>query len=378
MTLRAALLLFTITLTPFLAAHAEPVAAPPEIAARGYLLMDMNSGLTLAASEADSRLEPASLTKIMTAHVVFEEIKNGHVALTDQVLISEKAWRMEGSRMFIEVNTQVTVEELLKGLIIQSGNDAAVALAEHVAGSEEAFAALMNEHATRIGMTNSHFMNASGLPDPEHYTTPTDIAKVTAATIRDFPDWYAWYAIKDYTYNGITQPNRNLLLWRDDSVDGVKTGHTTSAGYCLVASSERDGMRLITVVMGTESENARAAETQKLLGYGFRFFESLTLYKVGQPVQQVRVWKGEAEQLPVGVARDLAVTVPRGEAGAIAAQLTLNGTLEAPVAQGQEVGVVEVRHGDQVLVRVPAVAQMDIAEGGIMGWIKDSVLMMFE
>jgi len=367
--------LLTLAASPL---TAEPVPSPPEIAARGYFLMDMNSGQVLAANNPDMRLEPASLTKIMTAHVVFDEIKKGHVALTDSVLVSEKAWRMEGSRMFIEVNTQVTVEELLKGLIIQSGNDAAVALAEHVAGSEEAFAALMNETAARLGMTSSHFVNSTGLPDPEHYTTPADIAKVTADTIRDYPDWYAWYAIKDYTYNNIKQPNRNLLLWRDDSVDGVKTGHTEAAGYCLVASAQRDNMRLISVVMGTAGETARANETQKLLGYGFRFFETSPLYQAEQPIQQVRVWKGSANEVPVGIARGLTVTVPRGEAGNLSAQLTLDGALEAPVARGQEVGTIEVRLGDQSLMKVPAVALAEVEEAGIVGWLMDSVLMMFE
>lgn len=367
--------LLTLAASPL---TAKPAPSPPEIAARGYLLMDMNSGQVLAANNPDMRLEPASLTKIMTAHVVFDEIKKGHVALTDSVLVSEKAWRTEGSRMFIEVNTQVTVEELLKGLIIQSGNDAAVALAEHVAGSEEAFAALMNETAARLGMTSSHFVNSTGLPDPEHYTTPADIAKVTADTIRDYPDWYAWYAIKDYTYNNIKQPNRNLLLWRDDSVDGVKTGHTEAAGYCLVASAQRDNMRLISVVMGTAGETARANETQKLLGYGFRFFETSPLYQADQPIQQVRVWKGGANEVPVGIARGLTVTVPRGEAGNLSAQLTLDGALEAPVARGQEVGTIEVRLGDQSLMKVPAVALAEVEEAGIVGWLMDTVLMMFE
>lgn len=360
------------------AAVAAPAAAPPSIAASGYLLMDMHSRQIIAADNADTRLEPASLTKIMTAHVVFEEIRQGHVALTDEVLISEKAWRMEGSRMFVEVNTRVTVEQLLKGLIIQSGNDAAVALAEHTAGSEEAFAALMNEHAGKLGMSNSHFMNASGLPDPEHYTTPRDIALVTAATIREFPEWYAWYAIKEYEYNGITQPNRNLLLWRDANVDGVKTGHTQAAGYCLVASAKQDDMRLISAVMGTESEKARATETQKLLGYGFRFFETRLLYALGQPVQQVRIWKGATEQVPIGAAEELAVTVPRGEAGALGARLMLNGTLEAPIARGQQVGVIEVTQGDEVVKRTPAIALADVGEAGIFGQLMDSVLLMFQ
>ena len=373
--LAATMLLCLLCAGPLAAA---PAATPPAVAGTGHLLLDMGSNQVLAAQNIDHRLEPASLTKILTAYVVFREIGNGHISLADPVLVSEKAWRMEGSRMFIEVGKQVSVEDLLKGLIVASGNDAAVALAEHTAGSEEAFANLMNEHAQRLGMTNSHFVNASGLPHPEHYTTPADIARATIATIREFPEWYAWYADKEYTYNDITQPNRNRLLWRDESVDGVKTGHTSTAGYCLVASAQRDDMRLISVVMGTDSEEERAIETQKLLGYGFRFFESQRLYDAGQTVQQVRVWKGESETLPVGVAESLSLTVPRGETGSTEARLVLHGTIEAPVSRGQEVGVIEVTNSDEIVRRVPAVALADISEAGFLGQMIDSVLMMFE
>lgn len=373
--LATAMLLCLLCAGPLAAA---PAAAPPAVAGTGHLLLDMGSNQVLAAQNIDHRLEPASLTKILTAYVVFREIDNGHISLTDPVLVSEKAWRMEGSRMFIEVGKQVSVEDLLKGLIVASGNDAAVALAEHTAGSEEAFANLMNEHAQRLGMTNSHFMNASGLPHPDHYTTPADIARATIATIREFPEWYAWYADKEYTYNDITQPNRNRLLWRDESVDGVKTGHTSTAGYCLVASAQREDMRLISVVMGTDSEEERAIETQKLLGYGFRFFENQRLYDAGQTVQQVRVWKGESETLPVGVADSLSLTVPRGETGGTEARLVLHGAIEAPVSRGQEVGVIEVANGGEIVLRVPAVALADVAEAGFLGQMMDSVLMMFE
>jgi len=372
------ILLFALFLLIPGALLAAPPAPPPPIAASGYLLMDMHSRQIIAADNAETRLEPASLTKILTAHVVFDEIRQGHIDLADEVIISEKAWRMEGSRMFLEVNTRATVEQLLKGLIIQSGNDAAVALAEHTAGSEEAFAALMNEHARQLGMNNSHFVNASGLPDPDHYTTPHDIALVTAATIREFPEWYAWYAIKEYAYNDITQPNRNRLLWRDSSVDGVKTGHTEAAGYCLVASASREQMRLISVVMGTESEEARATETQELLGYGFRFFETRRLYRAEQPIQNIRVWKGASDQLPVGASDEIAVTVPRGETGAIAAKLLLGANVEAPVTHGQKIGTIEITHGDKVLMRTPAIALADIPLGGLFGQLMDSVLLMFE
>ena len=369
---------FTVLTLVHAAAAAAPSAPPPTVPGSGHLLLDMISGQVIAASNADSRLEPASLTKIMTAYVVFREIDSGHIALTDEALVSEKAWRMEGSRMFIEVGTRVTVEELLKGLIIASGNDAAVALAEHTAGSEEAFAALMNENAGRLGMNNSHFTNSSGLPDAEHYTTPADIAKVTAATIREFPEWYGWYAIKDYTYNNINQPNRNRLLWRDDSVDGVKTGHTSTAGYCLVASAERDGMRLISAIMGTSGEEERATATQELLGYGFRFFESRPLYAAGQTIQEVRVWKGEHDLLPVGVAEPLALTVPRGEGDSLSARLVVDGLIEAPVVPGQQIGIIEVSHAGEVTRSVPAVALAGVAEAGIFGRLLDSMLMMLE
>jgi len=373
--LAVAMLLCLLCAGPLAAA---PAATPPAVAGTGHLLLDMGSNQVLAAQNIDQRLEPASLTKILTAYVVFREIDNGHISLTDPVLVSEKAWRMEGSRMFIEVGKQVSVEDLLKGLIVASGNDSAVALAEHTAGSEEAFANLMNEHAQRLGMTNSHFVNASGLPHPDHYTTPADITRATIATIREFPEWYAWYADKEYTYNDITQPNRNRLLWRDESVDGVKTGHTSTAGYCLVASAQRDDMRLISVVMGTDSEEERAIETQKLLGYGFRFFENQRLYDAGQTVQQVRVWKGESETLPVGVAESLSLRVPRGETGNTEARLVLHGTIEAPVGKGQEVGVIEVTNGGEIVRRVPAVALAGVGEAGFLGQMMDSVLMMFE
>ena len=273
------LLLSLFTLT---AGAAPPVPAPPAVAASGHLLIDMHSGRVLAENNADARLEPASLTKIMTAYVAFRELRHGKLKLDDQVLISEKAWKEPGSRMFIEVGKRVSVENLLKGMIIQSGNDASVALAEHIAGSEETFAGLMNDHARRLGMLNSHFVNATGLPHADHYTTPHDIALVTAATIREFPDLYKLYSDKEFVWNNIHQANRNLLLARDSSVDGVKTGHTESAGYCLVASAEREGMRLISVVMGTTSENARAKETLSLLNYGFRFYETHRLYGAGE------------------------------------------------------------------------------------------------
>ncbi len=281
---------------PFFTASAAIVPDAPSVGARAYILQDFDSGRVLAEVNADERMEPASLTKIMTAYVVFEELEQGKIAMEDQVLVSEKAWRMGGSKMFIEVDTKVSVEDLLKGLIIQSGNDASVALAEFIAGDEDAFADLMNQYAVRLGMTGTHFINASGLPHPEHYTTARDTATLAAAMIRDFPELYKIHAVKEYEYNGIVQHNRNKLLWRDESVDGLKTGHTESAGYCLVASAERDGMRLISVVMGSESERSRARESIALLSYGFRFFETHRLYGALEPLTEIRIWKGEIEK----------------------------------------------------------------------------------
>jgi D-alanyl-D-alanine carboxypeptidase (penicillin-binding protein 5/6) len=338
----------------------------------------MNSGTILAEENADLRLEPASLTKIMTAYAVFVELREGNLQLSDQVLVSKKAWRTGGSRMFIEVGTQVSVEDLLKGMIIQSGNDASVALAEHIAGSEKTFAALMNSHAKRLGMHNTHFVNSTGLPDPEHYTTARDITRVSEATIREFPEYYEWYAIKEFTYNDIKQHNRNKLLWRDDSVDGIKTGHTEGAGYCLVASAEREGMRLISVVMGTASEEVRAQETLSLLNYGFRFFETHKLYPGQQSLAQVRAWKGRAKQLPLGLARDLYVTIPRHQYQDLNARLILEPTIVAPVPQGMPYGYAEVQLGDEALTRAPLVALQEVAEGGIWSKVVDGFLLWFQ
>lgn len=364
----------------FAAATAQASFVPdaPGVNARGFILTDHDSGQTLTESNADERLEPASLTKLMTAYVVFSELSAGHIALGDQVLVSEKAWRMPGSRMFIEVGTRVSVEELLKGMIIQSGNDASVALAEHVAGSEDAFADLMNEYARRLGLQGSHFVNATGLPDPEHYTTARDMARLASALIRDFPEHYAWHAQKSYTYNDITQHNRNRLLWRDESVDGLKTGHTEAAGYCLVASAKRDEMRLIAVVMGTDSEEARARESQKLLSWGFRFFETHRLYAAGQPIKEMRIWQGEVEQLPLGLQQDLYVTVPRGQYDKLNATMTLTRQLTAPATRGETFGTVRVTLGEQALAEQPLLALRDVAEGSLWQQARDAVLMMFE
>jgi len=371
-------LLSLLLLQPLAASASAPAPAPPSIAATGYLLIDIDSDMVLAAKDPDQRLEPASLTKIMTAYVVFRELNGGSVKLSDEVLVSEKAWKTPGSRMFIEVNKRVSVEDLLKGMVIQSGNDASVALAEHVAGSEEAFANLMNEHARRLGMHNTHFVNATGLPDPEHYTTPHDIALITEATIREFPELYKLYAVKEFTFNDIRQHNRNNLLWRDDSVDGVKTGHTEAAGFCLVASAKREGMRLISVVMGTDSEKARISESQSLLNYGFRFFETHRLYAATDRLTRSRVWMGDREEVSLGLSSDLHVTIPRHQYDKLNARTEIQPQLEAPLAKGQKVGEVVVELDGEEITRKPLVALEDVAEGGIWRTMVDTVLMMLE
>jgi D-alanyl-D-alanine carboxypeptidase (penicillin-binding protein 5/6) len=353
-----------------------PNPSAPTVAAKSYILQDFNSGRILAEQNSDQRLPPASITKLMTAYVVSHELKAGNISLADDVLISEKAWRMVGSRSFIEVNTKVSVEALLRGMIIQSGNDAAVALAEHIAGSEETFAQMMNQYAQQLGMVNTNYRNATGLPDPDHYTTARDIATLSSAIIAEFPEEYKWYSEKQYTYNGITQHNRNKLLWRDSSVDGLKTGHTEEAGYCLAASAVRNDMRLISVVLGTRSENARAQETQKLMNFGFRFFETHELYKAGQEVTQTKVWKGQQKQLKLGLASTLSVTVPRGKYGELVATTTLNTPIIAPVPQGSELGEVQIRLGDELIATQPLVAIETIEQGSWFRRIIDSILML--
>lgn len=355
----------------------QPIPAPPSVAARAYVLMDFHSGDILAQNNADQRMEPASLTKLMTAYAVFKELAAGKIKLTDQATISEKAWRMEGSRSFVKVNTKVGLEDLLKGMIVQSGNDATVALAEHTAGSEESFVALMNQHAKEIGMEQSHFANSSGLPDPELYVTAADMAKLARALIREFPEYYKWYSVKEYTYNGITQYNRNKLLWRDIGVDGVKTGHTDSAGYCLVASAKQNDMRLISVVLGTESENSRAKESEQLLNYGFRFYETHALYAAGKTLSTARVWKGAGRELPLGLSEEIYVTVPRGQYKNLTAALEVDMRIIAPVGKGERHGAVKVSLGDKVLAERPLVALQDVAQGGWWRRLVDTVKLWF-
>jgi len=343
------------------AASSVPVA--PKLAAKGYVLQDFNSGQIIAENKGDQRMEPASLTKMMSTYVISHELKAGNITMQDKVTISKKAWRMPGSRMFIEVGKQVDVESLLKGIIIQSGNDATVAMAEYVAGSEDAFASLMNNYAQQLGMTGTHFVNSTGLPDPEHYTTPRDMATLGSALIRDFPDHYKMYAVKKFTFNNITQYNRNKLLWRDKHVDGIKTGHTESAGFCLVASGIRDDMRLVSVVLGTKSEAARVQESQKLLSYGFRFFRSHKLYDANTEISSTEIWKGVEDNVSLGLLKDLHITIPRGQYKQLKPSISFESIIEAPVTKHQTLGNLKVTLNDKVIAERALVALHEIEQG---------------
>ncbi|OLU34080.1 D-alanyl-D-alanine carboxypeptidase family protein [Pseudomonas sp. PA27(2017)] len=363
-------------------ANQAPLPAPPQLAAKSYVLMDGASGNVLVENNADQRLPPASLTKLMTAYIATLEIRNGKIGEQDKVTISEHAWRTGGaasggSTMFLPVNSQATVDELLHGVIIQSGNDASIAIAEHIAGSEDAFADMMNATAERLGMKNSHFMNATGLPHPDHYSSAHDMAILARAIINEDAEHYAIYSQKEFLWNNIKQPNRNLLLWRDRTVDGLKTGHTNEAGFCLVASAVRDGARMITSVFGTDSESARAAETQKLLTYGFRFFETRTFYQKGTELAQAPVWKGQASQVKAGLAHDLTLTLPKGQLEKLQASMTLNQQITAPIAQGDVIGKVEVKMGDQVVHSADLVALEAVEEGGFFRQLWDSIRLFF-
>ncbi len=361
-----------------LAQAALPIPKPPSTGAKSFIIQDYGSGNILAEKNSDVSVEPASITKLMTAYTIFNELQSGNIALTDIVTISEKAWRTPGSRMFVEVGKQVAVEDLLQGMIVQSGNDATVALAEYVAGSEDSFAALMNKHAEEIGLTGSHFMNSTGLPDDNHYMTARDIAQLSTLLIKNYPEYYKWYSQKEYTFNDITQHNRNKLLWRDDSVDGLKTGHTDSAGWCLVTSAEKEGMRLITVVLGTNSDNARTDASQALLNYGFRFFETHKLYDAGTQLTTSRIWKGSSETIALGVDKPLYVTIPRGQYNALDASMNIDQRIMAPVNAGQSLGSVLVKLGEQVVADQPLVSLQSIGEGSFWQRITDEGLLYFE
>jgi len=366
------LVLVLALLLPFAArADAPP---PPPVAAKSWLLLDVPSGSLLASQNANERADPASLTKLMTAYLVFSALKQKKLTLDQTANVSEKAWKIGGSRMFIEPRKPVTVDELLRGMIVQSGNDATVALAEAVAGSEEVFAQMMNREAQRLGMKNSNFANSTGWPDPKHYSTAHDLGLNAAALIRDFPEYYGtYYSMKDYRYNNITQPNRNRLLWLDPAVDGVKTGHTETAGYCLIASAKRGDRRMLSVVLGTASDSARAQESQKLLNYGFQFFDTVRLFEANKEVGTVRVWKGAENELKAGMRSDLFITVPKGEANKLKADFVSQQPLVAPVSEGQQVGTVRVSFDGKPLGEYPAVSLANVPVAGFFGRMADTV-----
>jgi serine-type D-Ala-D-Ala carboxypeptidase (penicillin-binding protein 5/6) len=350
-----------------------PIPAPPSVQARGYFLMDFVSGQVLAATNENERLEPASLTKLMSAYAVFHALKDGRIKLDDQVRISPYARDQDGSRMFVEVGTFVSVEDLIQGMIVQSGNDATVALAEHVAGSEPVFVDLMNQYAQQLGMASTHFQNSPGMPGPEHYTTARDIALLAAALVRDYPEYYKWYSQRAFTWNKITQPNRNGLLDRDPSVDGLKTGHTESAGYCLVSSAKRSDMRLISVVMGSPTIRAREDASAALLNYGFNFYQTRKLYAANQAILTVDVWKGVADDVQLGAPRDIYATIPRGQENSLGAAADVTEPLMAPLAANTEVGKLRVTLGDQTIGTYPLHPIAPVEEAGFFGRLVDDV-----
>jgi len=372
-----ALLLLLVTVQAY-AADLLPTPAAPIIGATSYLVIDAKTGHELASLQPDNAVPPASLTKLMTAYVVFQALKGEQIRLDDEVTISEKAWRTPGSRMFIEVGKRVSVQDLVQGMIVQSGNDASVALAEYIAGSESVFAELMNQYAATLGMHSSHFMNATGLPSENHYSTARDLSTLARAIINEFPEYYRWYSMKEFTFNEIKQPNRNNLLWRDDSVDGMKTGHTDAAGYCLVASAERDGMRIVSVVLGTSSAKSRIDGSQALINYGFRFFETRLLYTAGTEITKTRIWKSANEFTSLGVMEDMYITVPRGSYDSLESTLNIPAILEAPVAQGQPLAEINISLNDEQLLKEPLRALGDNPSGSFWQRTKDGVSLWFE
>lgn len=376
MTMLRSLFLSFLLLPPL--AFAQQMPTPPALAAKSWLLIESASGQELAAQAADERLEPASLTKLMTAYLTFAAIKQGTIKIDQTVPVSEKAWKSQGSRMFIKVNTQVSVEDLIKGMIVQSGNDACVALAEAIAGSEDNFAQMMNREAQRLGMKNSNFRNAAGMPDPQHYTTARDLAILTGALIRDFPEEYAkYYSIKEFRYNNITQPNRNRLLWIDPTVDGVKTGHTEAAGYCLISSARRGDRRLLSIVLGTASDSVRTQESLKLLNYGFQFYEAVRLYAKDQAVSNLKVWKGSSPTVKAGFQNDFVISIPKGFSSRLTTELVSQQPLMAPVAAGQPIGTLKVLLDGKPFGEYPVVAVESVSVAGIFGRAIDSIRLWF-
>ncbi len=371
------LLVLVLALAGKAMAQSVLIPSPPQIAGTSYVLMDPKSGYVIMDENSHERLPPASLTKMMTAYIVERELDEGRLSMSDMVPISVKAWKTEGSRTFVREGTSVSVEDLLKGVIIQSGNDASVALAEFIAGSEGAFVDIMNQQAQLLGMKDTSFANATGLPAEDHYSTAYDLALLAKAIINDYPENYPLYAEKHFTYNNIRQPNRNSLLWRDDSVDGLKTGHTEEAGYCLVASAKRDETRFIAVVMGTRSSEARAQEVQKMLNYGFRYYESERLFRSGQELMEARIWGGQADQVSVGLTEDVFVTIPRGSRNQLESTVDLDSVIKAPINVGDELGRVKVSLNGTVLVDKPVLALTEVPEGGLFKRLWDAIKLFF-
>ncbi|HAO33803.1 MAG TPA: serine-type D-Ala-D-Ala carboxypeptidase [Gammaproteobacteria bacterium] len=370
-------LMIALLLAGWTPARAEPIPPPPQLPVKGYVLMDYQSGNLLANLKGDERMEPASITKLMTGYVIYKALKAGKIHLDDKVTISEKAWKTAGSKMFVKVGSQVSVEDLLMGMVVQSGNDATVALAEHVAGSEETFVKLMNQETERLGLKSSHFTNAAGLPDPNHYMSARDIALLARVLIQDFPEHYARYSVRGFKYNNIDQENRNRLLFTDSSVDGVKTGHTESAGYCLVSSAKRNDTRLIGVVLGATKEKDRFQASQALLNYGFSFFESRKLHDANAPIVTARIWKGKESELPLGVVHPLYVTVPKGQAPQVSITTSVQPKLIAPAQKDQPFGEIVVKLGDQEVSKTPLVALKEVPQSGWFGRLIDSIMMFF-
>ena len=361
-----------------LLAMAQQLPTPPALAAKSWLLIESGSGQELASQAADERLEPASLTKLMTAYLTFAALKQGAIKIDQMVTVSERAWKAEGSRMFIQIGTQVKVDDLIKGMIVQSGNDACVALAEAIAGNEEVFAEMMNREAQRLGMKSTSFRNAAGMPDPQHYTTARDLAKLAGALIRDFPEDYAkYYSIKEFRYNNITQPNRNRLLWIDPTVDGVKTGHTEAAGYCLISSAKRGPRRLLSIVLGTQSDKARAQESLKLLNYGFQFYDAVPLYTKDQVVSTLKVWKGKESTVKAGFPQDFIISVPKGFAPRLKSELVSKQPLMAPVSAGQVVATLRVTLDGKPYGDYPVLAIDAVPLAGIFGRAIDTMRLWF-
>lgn len=348
---------------------------PPDIPAPAYILVDFHSGKVLAEKDADKRIDPASLTKMMTIYVIDNEVRNGRFNWKDEVPISESAWKTEGSRMFIPVGKKIAVEELVKGVIIQSGNDAAVALAEFAAGSESSFAELMNQYAKRIGMKNTHFVNSTGIPNAEHYTTARDLSILAHALIHDFPETYKVYSEKWFTFNGIKQPNRNRLLWRENYVDGIKTGHSSTANYCLAASGQKDNMRLISILLGAETESDRTEQTLQLLRYGFRFFETHRLFQANTSLNEARIWMGDRKNVPVGISRDFYITIPQGQYKSLDAKMNIDKQITAPVKKGEIHGKLVVKMGDTLITEIPLVALENVNQGTLWSRFSDYVSM---